>query len=252
MSVTDSQAAQFNQQGFLIFKQAVQTELLQQMQQVARQQLIDPQQPYELETTLGYPGAPESLTEHGGSTIRRLLGAYSRSSIFADWATSEFLKNSLQTLFNKQPVYLSQAHHNSLMTKAPRFSSDTGWHQDIRYWSFAQPRLISVWLALGKESAQNGGLWVVPGSHQIQLQPEQFGEQTFFRSDLPQNKTILDTAVAVELEPGDVLFFDSRLLHRASRNHTDEVKFSLVFSYHDADNHPLVGTRSNSMEEICL
>ncbi len=40
-----------------------------------------------------------------------------------------------------------------------------GWHRDIRYWSFEREDLVSVWMAIGEETIDNGALWFVPGSH---------------------------------------------------------------------------------------
>ena len=51
----------------------------------------------------------------------------------------------------REPVVLSLAHHNCVMTKHPDFGTATGWHRDIRYWSYTRPDLISVWLALDME-----------------------------------------------------------------------------------------------------
>ena len=66
----------------------------------------------------------------------------------------------------------------------------------------------------------------------------------FLRDDLPQNRDMIATAVPVELDEGDVLLFDCKLFHAAGTNETDEVKLSLVFTYHASNNLPIPGTRS--------
>jgi hypothetical protein len=53
-------------------------------------------------------------------------------------------------------------------------------------------------------------------------------------------------------EPGDVVLFHCRTFHAARSNSTNEVKLSLVFTYHAADNEPLPGTRSASMPPIAV
>ena len=63
---------------------------------------------------------------------------------------------------------------------------------------------------------------------------------------------LLSTAISVPLEPGDVLFFHCRLFHAAGMNLTDEVKQSLVFTYHGADNQPIPETRSALLPSIPL
>jgi len=61
----------------------------------------------------------------------------------------------MQAYFGER-VLMSRAHHNCLMTKHPLYGSLTGWHRDIRFWSFEREDLVSVWLALGDETVDNG------------------------------------------------------------------------------------------------
>jgi phytanoyl-CoA hydroxylase len=207
--------------------------------------------PVELEADLGYPGAPTSRAASGGQTIRRLLDAWSRAEIYRSWATDPAVTDVLSALMGTN-IVMPRAHHNCIMTKQPAHSSETGWHQDIRYWSYERPELISAWLALGSESPENGGLWLVPGSHRIALDSERFDHAQFFRTDLPENSALIGTKIAAQLNPGDVLFFHCLTLHAAGRNQTDETKYSLVFTYRPANNHPRAGTRSSKSPEVAL
>jgi phytanoyl-CoA hydroxylase len=183
--------------------------------------------------------------------VRRLLQAYRRHPIFRHWVHSETLTARLRQLLGPA-IDLSQAHHNCVMTKNPAFSSATGWHQDIRYWSFAQSDLVSTWLALGPEHADNGCLLLVPGSHRLQVSTAQYDEALFFRTDLDRNRAILESQIPATLEAGDVLFFHARVLHAAGSNHTRDSKLAAVFTFHAADNRPAPGTRSASLPDIPL
>ncbi len=144
------------------------------------------------------------------------------------------------------------AHHNCIMTKQPKFSSDTGWHQDIRYWAYQRPDLISVWISLVPERVENGCLRVIPGSHRTSFARSRFDDSLFFRGDLPENQAVIANAVPVELDPGDVLFFHAKTLHSASRNYSIQTKYSAVFTFRAADNLPLPGTRSAELPELML
>lgn len=221
------------------------------MKALALRHLAAETPPLEYEAQVKYPGAPASLDAPGGHTVRRLLQACARDPLFRDWAASPEIAGRLRQLLGPD-VELSQAHHNCVMTKNPAFSSATGWHQDIRYWSFQKPELVSAWLALGPEHEENGCLWLVPGSHRMELRREQYDDDRFFRADIGENREILKAKVAAELDEGDVLFFHCRLLHAAGRNRTARTKFAAVFTYHAADNHPLPDTRSTSLPEIAL
>lgn len=249
MTFSPAEAAQFARDGFVIVRGLASGQLRQSMLAATLAGLRGETAPVEYEAELRYPGAPDSLAGEGGRTIRRLKQAYGRHPSFDQWATSPELLARLQQLLGPR-VVMPLAHHNCIMTKQPQYSSDTGWHQDIRYWSFERPELVSVWLALTPEHQRNGCLWVIPGSHRLEFEARRFDAATFFRDDLPENQALIDTRVAAELEPGDVLFFHCRTLHAASRNHTGEAKYSVVFTYRPADNLPVAGSRSASLPEI--
>jgi phytanoyl-CoA hydroxylase len=246
-----AELAQFARDGFVIARGLVPQASCEAMKALALRHLAAEIQPLEYEAQVRYPGAPASLDAPGGRTVRRLLQACSRDATYREWATSPELTGRLHQLLGS-PLELSQAHHNCIMTKNPAFSSATGWHQDIRYWSFQKPELVSVWLALGPEHEENGCLWLVPGSHNMEFRPDQYDDDRFLRADFVENSRILQTKIAAELDEGDVLFFHCRLLHAAGQNRTALTKFAAVFTYHAADNRPLAGTRSASLSDIPL
>jgi phytanoyl-CoA hydroxylase len=241
----------FHELGYAISRNLGGKKLRERMLQVTQAGLRGPIAPVEYESDLNYPGAPRSTDEVGGRTIRRLKQAFTRDFVFTEWLTQPSLLKRLKQLLGAQ-VVCPLAHHNCIMTKEPRFSSDTGWHQDIRYWSFQQPDLISVWLALGPERAENGCLQVIPGSHREQYSRDSFDGDLFFRNDLPANAPVLEKRVLVELDPGDVLFFHARTLHAATRNFSDRTKYSVVFTFRSEENLPLAGSRSASFPELLL
>lgn len=249
--LTLEQRQQFQTSGFLILRQLAPAAVVQQMRRVTEDQLRRELAPVEYEAEVHYPGAPQSLDAPGGHTVRRLKQAHARDIAFTDWVSSPLLLVPLTTLLGPR-VVMPLAHHNCIMTKQPQHSSDTGWHQDIRYWSFERPELISVWLALGDEHLKNGCLQVIPGSHRIDFARERFDDALFFRTDHPANRELLDQAQPVELKAGDVLFFHCRTLHAATRNYTDETKFSAVFTFRAGDNPPRPGTRSAQACELLL
>jgi phytanoyl-CoA hydroxylase len=250
-SFSPEELTRFRNDGFVILRALAPQSLCESMKALARAHLAAQVPPLEYEAQVRYPGSPASLDAPGGKTVRRLLQAYARDPLYRDWATSPQIAERLRQLLGEE-VELSQAHHNCIMTKHPAFSSATGWHQDIRYWLFEKPELVSVWLALGPEHEENGCLWLVPGSHRLAFGPKQYDESLFVREDNEDNRRILAGRIAAELDEGDVLFFHCRTVHAAGRNMTDLTKFAAVFTYHAADNRPLPGTRSASLPGIPL
>ena len=256
---TAEQLAQFNRNGYVIVPGLATPPECARMAALARDHLTRAVAPVEYEADLGYPGAPASKAAPGGHTIRRLLQATARDPLFAAWATDPRLVARVQQLFarpgstgSRQAVVLPQAHHNCIMTKQPGFSSETHWHQDIRYWSYTRPELISVWLALGEETAENGCLMILPGTHTQEFDKARLDAAQFMRPELPVNQALIATRVVATLSAGDVLFFHARTVHAAGRNITQQTKFSVVTTYRPDDNPPRAGSRSSADTEIAL
>ena len=241
----------FEADGFVVARNLLDIATRERMLQIARRDLQSGQGSVEYEAELGYPGAPESMIEGGGRTVRRLKQCFSRDPIFAHYlARPEFVRRLEQ--LPCRPIVMPLAHHNCIMTKQPRFSSDTGWHQDIRYWSFKRPELVSVWLALGEERPENGCLRVIPESHRLDIDSDRLDDELFLREDLDINRELIEQAEYVSLEPGDVLFFHCRLFHSAQRNRTRSTKYSVVFTFRPSDTPPIPGSRSASLPEVLI
>jgi phytanoyl-CoA hydroxylase len=244
--------ARFARDGYMVLKQVLASDECARLRQCVRSALDPLVGPAEYEADVGYPGAPLNRDAPGGRTPRRLLHAYARDEQLQAIARHAVVVRWLRVLLDSPQVVLSQCHHNCVMTKHPGFSSATAWHQDIRYWSFDRPELVSAWFALGEENLSNGALKVIPGSHRLVLDRGRLDSHLFLRPELPENKRLINTAQAVELEQGDVLLFSSQLYHAAGKNLSSEVKLSPVFTYHAATNQPIPGTRSAHFPGILL
>ncbi len=237
-------ASVFDRDGVMVVKGMVDAAVCEGIRRSVEEALDPLLGPAEFEADIGYPGAPAGLEAAGGRTPRRLLLAASRIPRLRQWATGTRMRRELAEFLGGDLV-LSQCHHNCVMTKYPGYSSATLWHQDIRYWSFDRPELVSVWLALGDETNRNGALKIIPGSHRLELDRGRFDRDLFLRPGLLENKALIRQAREVVLQTGDVLFFHCRAIHAAGKNRSNRVKLSCVFTYHDSRNRPIPGTRSD-------
>ena len=251
-TLSETQLRQFARDGFLVMRELADARQLEHLAAVSTAALATPLAPLEYEADVNYPGAPQSRTDTGGDTPRRLLHAYSRDPVYREWATAPAITATVCVLLGSERIALSQNHHNCVMTKHPGYSSATHWHQDIRYWSFDKPDLISVWLALGSETTVNGCLRIIAGSHRLEIDRGRLDAELFLRTDLADNRELIDTARDVELAAGDTLFFHSRVFHYAGQNLSEQTKLSLVFTYHAFANQPIPGTRSAHFADIDL
>lgn len=244
--------AHFERDGLYILRHAVEAKLLSQITQRSRELLREQSSPVEFESRLHSPGAPNRSDPAIEKTPRRLRALLARDPLYIQWAQHPALRDTLKRIAwpKAQTIFCSRNHHNCLMTKMPQRSSETGWHQDLRYWNFRHGDLITAWLALGPERQDNGALQVIPGSHRQDFAAEAFDSHKFFRGDDATGQSWLQRAQCVELQAGDVLFFHCRLLHAALPNREDAAKLAVVLTFRRDEDEPVPGTRSAGVEDL--
>ena len=114
--------------------------------------------------------------------------------------------------------------------KGPDRATHAGWHQDSAY-SRIEPIVVLAALALSPVTLENGGLRVIPGSHE--WGPMNHADSDDPHSILARGQSITDpfdesAAVPMELAPGEVGFFDYRAVHGSGPNLTDDTRLMLL------------------------
>lgn len=107
------------------------------------------------------------------------------------------------------------------------------WHQDSFYFPFEPARpIVGVWLAVTEATLDNGCLHVLPGSHTERVhrhvtdrRPDaQFGYVEIVDHDMAASTPVL-------MQPGDLLLFDSHLMHRSTDNTSSSPRAAMVYHY---------------------
>jgi ectoine hydroxylase-related dioxygenase (phytanoyl-CoA dioxygenase family) len=107
------------------------------------------------------------------------------------------------------------------------------WHQDSFYFPFDPPRpIVGVWLAVTEATLENGCLHVLPGSHHEPIHEHvadrrpgaNYGYVEIVDHDM-------GGATPVLMEPGDLLLFDSHLMHRSTDNGSSGRRAAMVYHY---------------------
>jgi ectoine hydroxylase-related dioxygenase (phytanoyl-CoA dioxygenase family) len=115
------------------------------------------------------------------------------------------------------------------------------WHQDSYYFKFDRQPQVGVWLALSEATLENGCLWVVPGSHRPGMIFNHIPDRR--PEALRGYLEIVDQDVSARtptlMQPGDVLFFHSYLMHMSTDNVADYRRSAMVYHYGRAGTQPL-------------
>jgi ectoine hydroxylase-related dioxygenase (phytanoyl-CoA dioxygenase family) len=101
------------------------------------------------------------------------------------------------------------------------------WHQDNSY-SYLKDPHFQFWVSLTKMSKENGGLWVVPGSHKKILPHGNIGCHKVY-----QGETSNEEFISAEI--GDIVVFSSFTLHSTTPNVTNESRWAYVVEYMHMD-----------------
>lgn len=104
---------------------------------------------------------------------------------------------------------------------------DLSWHQESGSYGKNFSKILTCWFpVLGSVNQENGSVEIIPGSHRAG-----FRESTHKVYESGINDWVvtpgpdeLKRATIVNLEPGDVLFFDSDLLHRSVGNSSSKIR----------------------------
>ena len=118
--------------------------------------------------------------------------------------------------------------NNLFIWKAPEIGLGFPWHQDKFYFRkrFSTETTVGTWTAIDRADQDNGCLYVIPGSHrrEISVHDDLEGSQ---QNEFKLARDAKDEdGVAVEANPGDVIWFHSHLLHKSTDNHSQRFRRS--------------------------
>lgn len=120
------------------------------------------------------------------------------------------------------------------ISKDPYHGRSTPWHEDSGYWEgrlSAYDRIVTVWLALGPSTRDNGCMRVIPGSHLDgpgAYAPVDPSTNTF---DSGLVDVDADQAVYFELQPGECSLHDGRIVHGALPNTSSQRRTGFTMRY---------------------
>jgi len=133
----------------------------------------------------------------------------------------------------------------------PPGSRGQALHQDNFYLKVEPGTCLAAWTAIDPVDQDNGGLLVVPKTqHHAIVCPEEADARESFTTHFVRPPEGLKP-IPVVMEPGDVLFFHSNLLHMSSANESDKHRRSFIMCYNAASNPQVMRDGSMRWRESC-
>jgi phytanoyl-CoA hydroxylase len=111
-------------------------------------------------------------------------------------------------------------------------TAKTQWHQDMGVIDEEadHSKILSVWLPLTNATEENGCLVVEPGSNKGELAAHCRLEDYKGLYGIPE-RYVGQNRITVPMEPGDAMFFFSKLKHASLPNTSDEIRWSFDLRY---------------------
>jgi ectoine hydroxylase len=173
-----------------------------------------------------------------GGVVRLSLWNHPGDTIYGMFARCETIVNSAELLLDGEVYH----YHSKMIMKDAKVGGAWTWHQDYGYWyqnGVLYPDLTSAFIAVDPATRENGCMQVLSGSHRMgRIDHVLTGDQA--GADLERVREIEKRLplVYVEMDPGDVLFFHSNLLHRSDQNRSDKPRWAMICCYNAARNDP--------------
>ena len=198
--LTRADVDRFHDDGFLIIPDYLPPDEIARFSEIARR---------DREKLLNFPYTP---TDAEGRAAKVFGWDRLRDDIYSAYARHEALVKPWDQFLGGPVTY----YHHKMMIKQPRIGGAWEWHQDYGYWynfGCLFPDMGSCIVAVDQATTENGCLQVLKGSHKLgRVDHVRIGEQVGADPERVKAARQRFELVAVELEPGYVLFFHGNLL----------------------------------------
>ena len=224
-SITGAEVAQYDEDGYVLIRQMFDSDEIGLLGRAARED--------------------RALDEHSfgrsdgeGGTVRLSLWNHPGDAIYGMVARCESIVGSAVKLLGGEVYH----YHSKMIMKDAKTGGAWAWHQDYGYWyqnGVLFPLLTSASIAIDPATRENGCMQVIKGSHKLgRIDHVLTGEQAGADPERVNEALKRLELVHAVMDPGDVLFFDSNLLHRSDRNYSDHPRWSMICCYNAARNNP--------------
>ncbi len=237
-SLGADQIERFQQDGFLVIE-----DLFDEREVGALQD--------ELGRLLGDPSSLQRetvITEPGNDEIRSIFAVHEQSRLIARLAADERLAGIAGHLLGDE-VYI----HQSRLNYKPGFKGkEFYWHSDFETWhaedGMPRMRALSMSILLADNTANNGPLMLIPGSHQVYVScvgetPKDHYLHSLKKQEygVPDEQSLAELAyergiVAPTGKPGTVILFDCNTMHGSNGNITPFPRANVFLVYNAVSN----------------
>lgn len=232
------QADHFDQKGYLVLEGLFGADEMDILQSEAASLLAHPQ------------GLKDEtvITERGSNEVRSIFEIHRQNAMMERLVADERLAGVARFLLGDD-VYI----HQSRLNYKPGFKGkEFYWHSDFETWhvedGMPRMRALSMSILLARNTAHNGPLMLIPGSHKEYLTcvgetPDNHYKTSLKKQEygVPDDDSLADMASrhgidAPTGEPGTVVIFDCNTMHGSNSNITPFPRANAFFVFNALSN----------------
>lgn len=119
------------------------------------------------------------------------------------------------------------------ISKPPFDGQPVLWHQDGSYWPLEPMEVVTLWLAIDRADPDNGCMRVIPCTHNLDLQAMDAhrDEVSVLGSAISDDFVDESSAVDLILDPGDVSVHNPNIVHGSNANTSPRRRAGLTIRY---------------------
>ncbi|MCC7519372.1 MAG: phytanoyl-CoA dioxygenase family protein [Verrucomicrobiae bacterium] len=159
---------------------------------------------------------PDLSPEAAGDPLKRyprVMMPHRWDELSRRWLLDPRVHDVLVAILGEEPIATQ-----SMFYFKPPGARGQAMHQDNFYLQVKPKTCVAAWTAIDPATPENGGLYVVPGTHRMDIVcPEKADEGDSFTTHFVRAPAGMK-AVPTLLEPGDTLFFNGSLIHGSGPN----------------------------------
>lgn len=234
--LTTKQIGQYQNDGYLLIRQALLPDQLNALQQIT-QQFIDDSSQVTVNNAVYDLDAGHSADN---PRLNRIKTPHTQHDLYWDVLRSERILSYLKPLLGEN----IRLHNSKLNTKAGQGGAAVQWHQDWSFYPHTNDDLLALGIMLSDINEEDGPLQVVPGSHRRDVLPHDHGGTFCGAVDPKLAEARLNEAVTLTGKAGDMSIHHVRTLHGSSPNHSDSPRLLLLYECGATDAWPIAGGQS--------
>ncbi|MBS10418.1 MAG: hypothetical protein CME19_02295 [Gemmatimonadetes bacterium] len=171
-------------------------------------------------------GEVDPVVRDSDERVHRISALFQRDTLFLETASCPDVIEPLADLLGPNIEVLTNRHNHLTLNYA---SQQDDFHRDNLQWSRS---LLTVIFYLETTTIENGCTQIVPGSH---MYPGVEVHHRLSSVDWVRDSGLLDQAVHVPVQAGQMMAINSMIFHRIGANSTGGTRMSMTVGYTSVD-----------------